>query len=185
MLTLITNTIIFPANATTQQNTQPYSPPEIIPERLRVNLTNTIPMNYEHTNIADTPQQLQFKNMILELTTSRKMTMIVSSDEQVRLQYLSMKMETTQNMHIIMNAAQNPPENIPEPIQGIHKYITIEPNTTEPVKATLKLYMDPEELETETIEPEQYSWCYWNGTHWETTPTSARAVNSYCIYNIY
>ena len=171
ILTLLANTIIYPANATTQQNTQPHSPPEIIPERLRVNMTDTIPMNYEHTNIADTPQQLQFKNMILELTTSRKMTMSLSSDEKVRLQYFSMNMELTQNMHINMVTTQDPPENIPEPTNGVQKYISIEPNNTEPIKATLKLYMDPEELETETIEPEQYSWCYWNGTHWETTPT--------------
>ena len=55
MLTLITSTIIFPANATTQQNTQPHSPPEITPERLRVNLTETMPKDFIHINTPETP----------------------------------------------------------------------------------------------------------------------------------
>ncbi|MFC1803513.1 hypothetical protein ACFL0D_06045 [Thermoproteota archaeon] len=171
MLTLLTN--IFTIQAQTPQQTKTQTPPEVNPERLRVNQTETIPKDFMHINTPETTQQqLQFKNMVLELTTSRKMTMSLSSDEQVRFRYLSMKMEMTKNMHINMYTAQSPPETIPEPTDGINKYLTIDPNTTEPIRATLRLYMDPEELESgQSTDFEQYTWCYWNGTHWDTTPT--------------
>ncbi len=172
IFTLLTSIFTVPIQAQTPQQTKTQTPPDINPERLRVNLTETIPKNFMHLNTPETPQQLQFKNMILELTSSRKMTMSLSSDEQVRFQYLSMKLEMTQNTHINMSATQSPPENVPEPIKGINKYLTIESNTTEPIKATLRLYMDQEELETnQSTGFEQYTWCYWNGTHWDTTPT--------------
>ena len=60
-------------------NKDPY-PTEVIPEWLRVNLTETIPKDYMYTNTPETPQQLQFKNIVLELTTTRKMTMSITSD---------------------------------------------------------------------------------------------------------
>jgi hypothetical protein len=171
ILTLLVNMLITPIQAQAPQQTQTQKPPEVIPERLRVNLTETIPKDYMHTNTPDAPQQLQFKNMVLELTSTRKMTMSITSDEQVRFQYLSMTMEMIQNMHINMYIAQDPPEDIPSPVAGVNKYITLEPNTTDSTRATLRLYMDQEELVSENSEFEQYTWCYWNGTHWDPTPT--------------
>ena len=163
ILSLLSNLIIIPTYGQTPKTSQTKTPPEITPEKLRVNLTDTIPMNYLHTNSPETPQQLQFKNMVLELTTSRKMTMNINSDDQIRLQYFTMNIEHTQNMHINMHTTQNPPENLPEPINGVKKYLTIEPNNTEPIKATLKLYLEQEILEEKQVEPDQFTWCYWNG----------------------
>jgi hypothetical protein len=169
ILTLLTNIFITPLQVQSSQ-TQNTKPPEVDPERLRVNQTETIPKDYMHTNTPGDPQQLQFKNMVLELTTTRKMTMSITSDEQVRFQYLSMTMEMTQNMQMNMQMTQSPPENIPEPENGLKKYLTIEPNSSDPIRTTMRLYLNQEEIpEDSTIE--QFTWCYWNGTHWDPTPT--------------
>ena len=170
ILTLLTNIFITPLQVQSIQQTQNTKPPEVDPERLRVNQTETIPKDYMHTNTPGDPQQLQFKNMVLELTTTRKMTMSITSDEQVRFQYLTMTMEMTQNMQMNIQMTQSPPENIPEPENGLKKYLTIEPNSSDPIRTTMRLYLNQEEIpEDSTIE--QFTWCYWNGTHWDPTPT--------------
>jgi len=50
IMTLLINAIILPANAQTIQQTKTQTPPEVIPERLRVNLTETIPQDLIHVN---------------------------------------------------------------------------------------------------------------------------------------
>ena len=170
ILTLLANVFNTPIQAQPSQQTQTSKPPEIDPERLRVNLTDTVPKGFTHLNQPNVPQQLQFKNMLLELKTTRKMTMTITSDEQVRLQYLYMHMELNQNMHLNTYITQEPPENIPSPEQGLNKYLTMEPNVTEPIRTTLRLYVNPEEIPN-TASVKEYTWCYWNGTHWDPTPT--------------
>jgi hypothetical protein len=135
-----------------------------------MNMTDVVPSRHRHRIEAGTPQVLRYRNMVVEVTANRKMTMNVSSDDAVRLRYLRINMNMTRSIHLDVNANATPPAQIQGPRYGLEKYLTIEPNSTGPVRATLRLYINGTELSRElnrTMYLERLTWCYWNGTDWD------------------
>jgi len=134
------------------------TPPERYPEppaprpgpgSVQMNMTDVMPSRHRHRIEAGTPQVLRFRNMVMEVTANRQMTMNVSSDDAVRLRYLRINMNMTRSMHLDVNANAAPPAQIQGPRYGLEKYLTIEPNSTGPVRATLRLYINGTELSRE------------------------------------
>jgi len=159
------------ASARTPPGRYPEPPaPRPGPGSVQMNMTDVVPSRQRHLIEADTPQVLRYRNMVMEVTANRAMTMNVSSDEAVRLRYLRINMNMTRSMHLDLRANATPPAQIEAPRYGLEKYLTIEPNSTGPVRATLRLYINGTELSRElnrTMYLERLTWCYWNGSDWE------------------
>ena len=142
---------------------------------LRVNRTDLIPSNFRNNYTGGAPQLLQFRNMVMEVNCSRNMVMNITSDDDVTVPYLAMNIKTQRNMYMEVNAKASPPENIAGPAQGINKYMYIETNSTGPMNATLRLYMNQTQLQLELgheFNMSRMTWCYWNETDW--TPVQSR-----------
>ncbi|MCW4012402.1 MAG: hypothetical protein NWF07_05335 [Candidatus Bathyarchaeota archaeon] len=136
----------------------------------RVNRTDLVPSNFRNNYTGGTPQLLQFRNMVMEVNCTRNMTMNITSEDDVNMPYLAMNIKTERNMHMTINAKASPPENIPGPAQGINQYMQIETNSTGPMNATLRYYMNQTQLELELgsgFNMSRMTWCYWNETDWE------------------
>ncbi len=136
---------------------------------IRVNRTDIVPANFRHNYTGGAPQLLPFRNMVMEVNCSRSMTMTITSDDDVNVPYLAMNIKTDRNMHMDINAKVSPPENVAGPAQGINKYMYIETNSTGPMNATLRLYMNSTQLELELgheLNMSRLTWCYWNETDW-------------------
>ncbi|TRO55704.1 hypothetical protein E2P71_02410, partial [Candidatus Bathyarchaeota archaeon] len=136
----------------------------------RVNLTEIIPNNYRQNLTAGEPALLRFQNMLMELNCSRNMTMNITSEDGVRIQYMAMHIETQQNMHIEMHARAEPPVDIPGPEFGINQYMEFETNNTGPMNVKLRFYMNATDLEMamqREMNLSRMTWCYWNGSDWE------------------
>ncbi len=159
------------ASARTPPGRYPEPPaPRPGPGSVQMNMTDVVPSRQRHRIEADTPQVLRYRNMVMEVTANRAMTVNVSSDEAVRLRYLRINMNMTRSMHLDVRANATPPAQIEAPRYGLEKYLTIEPNSTGPVRATLRLYINGTELSRElnrTMYLERLTWCYWNGSDWE------------------
>ena len=136
----------------------------------RVNLTDVIPANYRHNMTAGNATLLRFQNMVMELNCSRNMTMNITSEDGVRIQYLALHIETERNMHLEMHARAEPPVDIPGPAFGINQYMEFETNNTGPMNVSLRFYMNATDLEltmNRELNMSRMTWCYWNGTDWE------------------
>jgi hypothetical protein len=168
MVSLMTPALV---SARTPPGRYPEPPaPRPGPGSVQINMTDVVPSRLRHRIEAGTPQVLRYRNMVMEVTANRQMTMNVSSDDAVRLRYLRINMTMTRSMHLDVNVNATPPTQIQEPRYGLEKYLTIEPNSTGPVRATLRLYIDGTELSRElnrTMYLDRLTWCYWNGTDWD------------------
>ncbi len=173
---LIIISIITPLLTITAQGppTIPNKPPitEIpgMQNTYQINKTDMIPQNFRHNFSAGTPQRFQFKNMVMEINATRNMTMNITSQEGVRIQYMSLNINIERNMHLDVHANASPPVDIPAPNVSINKYMNFESNTTEPMNVTLSFYLNQTEIEQELgheFNKSRASWAYWNGTHWE------------------
>lgn len=149
---------------------EPPGPPTPPPGSKQINITEVIPKQFKHNLSPGTPSLIRFQNMVMEINANRNMTVNITSDEKIRLRYFTMHMEMNQEMHLNIRVNATPPQGIPAPMYGLEKYFTIEPNSTSPFRATLRLYINGTELTREmnrTINMERLTWCYWNGTDWE------------------
>ena len=170
---MISITLIAPALASAavaqDQPTEPKAP-RPRPGSVQVNATDTVPRGFAQRVEAGNPQVLRFSNMVIEINSNRRMTVNVSSDDAVRLRYFAMNMTATRNTRLNVKANSTHPKDVEAPRYGIRKYLTIEPNNTAPVRATLRLFMNETELNCElnrTVLMKRLTWCFWNGTGWE------------------
>lgn len=151
--------------------------PHPSPGSLPMNLTNIVPRRLHHRIEAATPQLFMYRNMVMEVASNRAMTMNVSCDEAVRIRYLRLSLNTTRNIHLNLQANATPPAGVERPRYGLERYLTIEPNSTGPVSATMELYINQTALSLElnrTIMLERLTWCYWNGSVWEPVRSRLR-----------
>jgi len=136
----------------------------------RINVSQMIPRNFRHNFTPGIPQQLQFRNILMTITATRNMSMNISSEDGVRIQYLSLDIKINRSMHLDVHANASLPEDIPVPEISINKYLSFETNTTEPMNVTLSFYLNQTELELELgheLNLSRMAWAYWNGTNWE------------------
>ena len=136
----------------------------------RVNRTDLIPSNFHHNYTGGSPQLLQFRNMVMQINGTHRITMNITSDEDVHVPYLAMNIKTERNMHMEINAKRSPPENVPGSQRSINQYMYIETNSTGPMNATLRFYLNATQLEMELghdFNMSKMTWCYWNETDWE------------------
>lgn len=155
---------------------QPQRPqiPEIpdMPQGAQIlNMTDLIPVQYRHTFENGAPQILSFQNLRLEVNSSRNLELETTVGSEVAMHYFTLNLEPSEALELVINIDVNPPVEIPKPIKGIEFFLSIEPNTTDPVDSTLKLYIDEETVEAEIgrdIRPVDLSWAFWNGSAWET-----------------
>lgn len=170
---IVSITILTPVMASAEMPSgkpKEFPAPKPGPGSIQMNMTDTVPQMFSHRLVEGVPQVLRFRNMVMEVTANRQMTMSVTSDDSVKLRYFSMNMTMTENMHLDIQANATPPAEVEAPRYGLGKYMTIEPNSTEPLRATLRLYINGTEIDSELGRPvdvERLTWCFWNGTDWD------------------
>jgi len=173
---LICFTLIAPAVCAAQPpigRTPPDVPgiPEPPPGVLAHNFTDMVPRGHVQQLERGVPIVLNFKNMRLGVNASQNLKLNMTVGGEVAMHYLTLDLKPSESLELNINVDVKPPRNITRPLDGRDFYLTVEPNATDPVNSTLKLYINEDSLENETgrdIHPWALSWGFWNGTEWET-----------------
>jgi len=165
-----------------QMQGQPQAP-EMPHDAMSMNLTDVMPQHYRYTLEHGTPHVLNFQNLRLQVNSSRSLELEITASSEVAMHYLTLNLEPSSSLELDINIDVKPPENIPEIMDGIEVYMTIEPNATTPVNATLGLYIDKETIKAELgrdIQPGLLCWAFWNGSAWEAA-TSWLDADGYLV----
>jgi len=144
--------------------------PDIPGTAQRFNLTDLAPHAFMHSFSVGSPQVLSFRNMTMQINANRNVALNITGDPGLQLGYFDLDLNLSSSLSLKVHAGVEPPKGVPGPGDGIHKYIEIEPNSTEGVRATLRLYIDHDTLRTELgrhVETQRLRWSFWNGTDWE------------------
>ena len=147
-----------------------YGPPEVPGTAQRYNMTDVVPHAYVHNYSLGSMQALQFRNMTMMFNANRDMKLNITADPGFAMRHLEMNLRLSHSLSLEIHARVGPPEGVPRPEDGLHRYLEIEPNSTSGVRATMRLYIDHEELQEELgryVEAQRLRWCFWNGTGWE------------------
>jgi hypothetical protein len=134
------------------------------------NRTEVTPVAYMHEYLRGAPQVLRFMNMTMQLNCSRNMVMNITASPGLKLRYFDLNLEADRPLMLRAGFDVEPPSETPGPQDGLGRFITIEPNATAQIRATLRLFIDEEGLEEElgrNIWIERLRWAYWNGIDWE------------------
>jgi hypothetical protein len=141
-------------------------PPEVPASSRRFNMTDFVPHAFIHNYTSGSPHVFQFRNMTIMVNANRRMVLNITAEPEFQMSRLELQLNLRRSLALNVQARVGPPEGVPKPEDGIHKYLEIEPNSTAGVRATLRLYIDHEELGRH-VEPQRLRWCFWNGTDWE------------------
>ncbi|MCK4400486.1 hypothetical protein KAV46_05825, partial [Candidatus Bathyarchaeota archaeon] len=104
---IVSITILTPVMASAEMPSgkpKEFPAPKPGPGSIQMNMTDTVPQMFSHQLVEGVPQVLRFRNMVMEVTANRQMTMSVTSDDSVKLRYFSMNMTMTRNMHLDIQA---------------------------------------------------------------------------------
>ena len=143
-----------------------------------------IPYNYEwHVRAGNTT--MLFKNFHFNLYLHRNLQLNLSVGNGVDFEDFCMELNPGDPLQLQMKVASSLGPGIPEASRSIGTYFTIEPNSTQNINASLKLYVHRERIRNRTgqdIEPKRLTWCFYNETseQWETVPSYVDA-NGYLV----
>jgi len=160
---------IFPALAAEKQE-RPKAP-EFPGDAQRFNLTDLVPHYFTHEFVVGSPQVIQFRNMTMLINATRNVEFNITAEPAVNMRYLSLDLRPNRSLALNIRTMARPPEGVPRPGDDIGRYLAIEPNATARIRATLRLHVDQQELNTEMnryVERERLRWAFWNGTDWES-----------------
>ncbi|HUS77287.1 MAG TPA: hypothetical protein VM050_01290, partial [Patescibacteria group bacterium] len=144
--------------------------PEIPEDAQRFNFSDVDPYLFRHQFRTGTPNLYQFRNMTMQFNCSRDTELNITADPRLRMRLFDLRLDVDAPLRLRINATVTPPREMPGPRDGLHRYLDIEPNATSGVRATLRLYIDHEELHEELgryVEAQRLRWCFWNGSDWE------------------
>jgi len=147
-----------------------YGQPDVPGMAQRYNMTDTVPHAYVHNYSHGSMQALQFRNMTMLFNANRNMRLNITADPGFAMRHLEMRLRLENSLSLQIHARVGPPEGVPRPEDGLQKYLEIEANSTSGVRATMRLYIDHEELRDELgryVETQRLRWCFWNGTGWD------------------
>lgn len=130
-------------------------------------MTDVAPHAFMHNYTTGSPHVFQFRNMTMMVNANRRMVLNITAEPEFRMSRLELHVNLRRSLALNVRASVGPPEGVPRPEDGLNKYLEIEPNSTARVKATLRLYIDYEELGRH-VETQRLRWCFWNGTDWES-----------------
>ena len=172
---LLLLTLVAPAAYAAQpptSQTRPIAPnlPELPFGVLTHNFTNMVPRGHMQQLERGVPTVLSYKNMRLGVKASQNLKLNMTVGNDVAMHHLALDLKPGESLELNINVDVNPPGNITKPLDGIDFYLTVKPNTTDPVNTTLKLFINEDALENVTgrdVHPWALSWGFWNGTDWE------------------
>ncbi len=147
------------------------------PENSRgFNYTEVVPEAFRQGCAPGEPLVFMFRNMTMQFNASRSMELNITADPRLEMRYFSLNLQLSRSLMLNLHANSTPPPSIPRPESGIDRYFTLEPNASDQIRATLRLYIDEEGLSVETnrtIRLERLTWCWWNGSDWEAVDSWA------------
>jgi hypothetical protein len=144
--------------------------PEFPPDAQRFNITDLAQQYFRHEFVVGSPQVIQFRNMTMLINATRNIEFNITADPSVNMRHFELNLGLDRSLMLNIRTMAAPPEEIPRPEDDIGRFITVEPNATARITATLRLHVDQEELNHEMnryVERERLRWAFWNGTGWE------------------
>jgi len=171
IILLISLSLVAPALGAPPDGSGTQKKPEPPEGAQAFNRTDVTPVAYMHEYAQGAPQVLRFMNMTMELNCSRNVVMNITASPGLRLRYFALNLEADRPLMLRAGFDAEPPPEVPGPQDGLGRFITIEPNATAQIRATLRLFIDEEGLGEElgrNIWVERLRWAYWNGTDWES-----------------
>ncbi|MFP3950527.1 MAG: hypothetical protein ACLFVP_00050 [Candidatus Bathyarchaeia archaeon] len=145
--------------------------PDIPRESLKVNRTDLIPVNFKYRVEKGEPSALSFKNLLLEINSTKNIDLETTVGQGVPIQYIELDLEPGESLGLKINIDVEPPAQAFQANDSIGVYLSLQPNSTEHLRSRIRLFIDEEAIKEQHgrgINPMALSWAYWNGTGWET-----------------
>ena len=128
-----------------------------------------IPTNLNATVLANRSVALLFQNLVMIVNSSRNLELDVTVESDVAMHYFSLSLIPGKSLSLTIKVAVSPPADVVALDNDIDFYLSIEPNETVTIDASLKLYIDEAALEAtlgRDITVSRLSWAYWDGSSW-------------------
>lgn len=144
-----------------------------------------IPLNFNATILANRSTALLFQNLALIVNSSKNLELNITAGTDIVMHNIMLSLEPSESLSLNVDVAVSPPTDITLLDNDINFYLSVEPNETVTLEATLGLYINKTALE-ETLGREinvsRLTWVYWNGSNWVPVP-SLIDVNGYLVAN--
>jgi len=161
------------------------TPPDMPPDALQYNRTDTTPSGYVETVQAMEMNAFFYRNVTLMMNCTRNCEMNVTVDPQVRNRIVSVTVEPNQTMMLTMNVSASPPQGEAVMERTLNFYMGLEPNATLQLQAQLRLLINQTELSAELgreVNASMLTWMYWNTTQAQWVPVESHMdQNGYLV----
>jgi len=112
---------------------------------------------------------LLFQNLVMIVNSSKSLDLNITVEPEVAMHYFSLSLIPGKSLSLTIKVAVSPPADVVALDNDIDFYLSIEPNETVTIDASLKLYIDEAALEAtlgRDITVSRLSWAYWDGSSW-------------------
>lgn len=176
--------VAFASGEQAQKTEQTYGIPE---NALQYNRTDTTPSGQIGQVRAMENYAFNYRNLTLTLNCTRNCELNVTMDPSLKPKILSLSIEPSQNMSLIMNLTGAPVEAEMVRTRTLNFYLGLEANATAELQAQIRLHINQTELAQELnreVNASRLTWQYYNTTihEWVTVPSWTNQ-NNYLVCN--
>jgi hypothetical protein len=171
MIFLLLGPMVLSLNAAAASSrVEPPEVPGVPGEYQFINMTEAMVQIRVLNFTAGVPNMYRFENMTMMINATRNMVLNITADQAMRMRYLDLDIDNRRPLMLRIHANATPPKGLLAPVDGVHKYLELDPNSTEPVRARMRLHVEEANLSREMmrrVEVQRLRWAQWNGSDWE------------------
>jgi hypothetical protein len=156
--------------ATASSRVEPSEVPGVSGEYQFINMTEAMAQIRVQNFTAGVPNMYRFENMTMMINATRNMVLNITADQAMRMRYLDLDIDNRRPLMLRIHANATPPSGLLAPVDGVRRYLELEPNSTEPVMVRMRLHVEEANLSREMmrdVEIQRLRWAQWNGSDWE------------------